>query len=212
MKSKKIIMCLILIISVVGISGCTNFNNNLSQPSVTEEEQAEFQLKSDIIAMKNEAISSLNAATNLYTDISMDKEKSEKYLITSNNATHKAFCITTDGLIANNYLRKNNSKGVFLIEFSFQDGTYSYIVWIHNNKLGIPGYEKNQIRDLTLDENNTNVNNNYSSGNGLITKFDGINSLLDSVSKGSITLTSPSEHGGTGETYTNITCINDKMN
>ena len=63
-----------------------------------------------------------------------------------------------------------------------------YIVWIHNNKL--------------LDANNTNVNNNYSSGNGLITKFDGINSLLTDVSKGPITLISPSEHGGTDETYT----------
>lgn len=211
MKSKKIITFLILMIAVIGISGCTNSNNNLIQPSITEE-QAENQLKYDITTIKNEALLSLNGATNLYTDISMDKEKSEKYLVTSNNATHKALCITTDGLIANNNLSTISSKGVVLIEVPFQAGTYSYTVWIHNNKLGIPGYEKKQIVGLTLDENNTNVNNNYSSGNGLITKFDGINSLLDSVSKGPITLTSPSEHGGTGETYTNITCINSRMN
>lgn len=176
---------------------------------------------------KNEALSVLNTATNAYTDISMSASDSGKYLVNSGSATYKGMCITLSGLVTNGYLDKDlndgTTRGVVLVEVPFQGGATSYTIWMTDSTYGIPGYEKNEISSMKFkNENNNGVTaDSYSSGTGVVTKLDGIDTISEQAygttsnwvptTDQKVTISSLAAHGGTGETYTNIPCINLKI-
>ena len=112
---------------------------------------------------KNEALSALDVADNMYTEISMDASDSNTYLFNDSTRAYKAMCVTLQGLVTNGYLDKDVGKdgsgavkGVILIEVPFDGGATKKSIWMTNSTHGITGYEESKISSLKFkNENNS---------------------------------------------------------
>ena len=202
---------------------------------------------------KNEALSAINMATNMYTEISMNSDDAGTYLVNSEDAKYKGMCVTLQGLVNNGYLEKDlhdgTTYGTIIVEVPFDGGATKYSIWTSDGTYGIQGYEKNQISKLKFTSANNNIVNgslNYLiGGSGVVTKLNGIKSInvathgsgtgvdipvADTTeNKGKVAtnkishsgdsevgptvseISTISGNGGTGATYKNILCINNKI-
>ena len=198
---------------------------------------------------KNEALSAINMATNMYTEISMNADDSGTYLVNDEDAKYKGMCVTLQGLVNNGYLEKDlhdgTTYGTIIVEVPFDGGATKYSIWTSDGTYGIQGYEKNQISKLKFTSANNNViTNDYTvGGSGVVTKLNGIkainNATHSTVASGQTanTITDADvstnkfkyddnntvgpkvaeiktiggANGGTGTTYNNIVCINNKI-
>ena len=201
---------------------------------------------------KNEALSAINMATNMYTEISMNSDDAGTYLVNSEDAKYKGMCVTLQGLVTNGYLEKDlhdgTTYGTIIVEVPFDGGATKYSIWTSDGTYGIQGYEKNQISKLKFTSANNNVvgdSLNYlTGGSGVVTKLNGIKSInVASHGTGTVTISvgntdadkakvatnkikhtatddvgptvsaisTISGNGGTGATYNNIVCINNKI-
>ena len=194
---------------------------------------------------KNEALSAINMATNMYTEISMNSDDAGNYLVNDTDAKYKGMCVTLQGLVNNGYLEKDlhdgTTYGTIIVEVPFDGGATKYSIWTSDGTYGIQGYEKNKISKLKFTSANNNViTNDYTvGGSGVVTKLSGIKAINDATHKAEATSTinktdEPSvskikydgngvgpkvaeiqtiggANGGTGTTYNNITCINNKI-
>ena len=197
---------------------------------------------------KNEALSAINMATNMYTEISMNSDDSGTYLVNSSDAKYKGMCVTLQGLVTNGYLEKDlhdgTTYGTIIVEVPFDGGATKYSIWTSDGTYGIQGYEKNQISKLKFTSANNQVVNdslNYLiAGSGVVTKLNGIKALNVASHKDGTSVAIPTNasdvatnkikysgsevgptltqiqtisgaNGGTGATYKNILCINNKI-
>ena len=133
---------------------------------------------------KNEALSAINMATNMYTEISMSADDSGAYLVNSNDSKYKGMCVTLQGLVENGYLDKDlhsgSTYGTIIVEVPFDGGATKYSIWTSDGTYGIQGYEKSQISKLKFKNTNNDVSGigTYTtSGTGIITKLDGIKKI-----------------------------------
>ncbi len=118
---------------------------------------------------KNEALAALDVADNMYTEISMDANDSNTYLVDNdahedvNAHTYKAMCVTLQGLVTNGYLDKDVGqsgtgavRGVILIEVPFDGGATKKTIWMTNSTHAVTGYEESKISSLKFkNENNS---------------------------------------------------------
>jgi len=192
---------------------------------------------SKINTFKNEALQAVNSAEDMYSDISMVSDISVKYLKTSNEGDYQGMCVSLVGLVNNGFLKKDISTygGMILLEVPYDGGATKYEVWMHNGQYGIYGIEKNSINKLKYKKDNNPTNtasSNQAGGLGIITKLDGLKAYIapsmgftdgakavgsawnnTASNAGSsakyASLKSPdTSRGGTGNTYTDIQCIN----
>lgn len=150
---------------------------------------------------KNEALSAINMATNMYTEISMSADDSGAYLVNSEDSKYKGMCVTLQGLVNNGYLDKDlhsgATYGTIIVEVPFDGGATKYSIWTSDGTYGIQGYEKNQISKLKFKSSNNdtaNLETYTTGGTGVITKLNGIkriNSAAYSANNGAIPTTNP---------------------
>ena len=133
---------------------------------------------------KNEALSAINMATNMYTEISMSPDDAGTYLVNSGDSKYKGMCVTLQGLVENGYLEKDlhdgTTYGTIIVEVPFDGGATKYSIWTSDGTYGIQGYEKSQISKLKFKNANNNVQSigTYTTnGTGIITKLDGIKKI-----------------------------------
>ena len=145
---------------------------------------------SKINTFKNEALAAANAASNMYSDISMNSERASAFLKTDKNGAYQAMCVTLAGLVNNGYLDKDISTygGVILVEVPFDGSGAKYMVWMHNSQYGINGIEKNYINKLKFKKENngdaeggdTTSASEISGGKvGIVTNLGGINKVIN---------------------------------
>ena len=110
---------------------------------------------------KNEALSALNVSNNMYTEISMDANDSNKYLKNDTTRAYKGMCVTLQGLVTNGYLDKDVGKdgsgdvrGVILIEVPFDGGPTKKSIWMTNGTHAVTGYEESKISSLKFKNDN----------------------------------------------------------
>ena len=129
---------------------------------------------------KNEALSAISVADNLYTEISMNPTDSNMYLKNSSDNNYKGMCVTLNGLVQSGYLNKDlqngSTRGVILIEVPFDGGATKRTIWITNGTYAITGYEQGKISSLRYKQNNNaQLNAKYydalknASGAGVVT-------------------------------------------
>lgn len=149
---------------------------------------------SKINTFKNEVLTAVNSAENMYSQISMNGELYNQYIKASDNATYAGMCATFAGLVNNGYMNKDVSTygGVVLVEVPFDGGETKYMVWAHNSAYGIPGIEKNKINKLKFNKgNNTGIGtaaissagtgyiaSSNKGSMGIVTNLNGIKALL----------------------------------
>lgn len=184
---------------------------------------------------KNEALTAIDTAELLYSDLSMDPSyEGNNIIVKSADNNYKGICVTLRGLVENGYLEKNLNndliRGVVLVEQSIGGGTTKYSIWMTDGTYGIPGYEKNKISSLrSKDGNNTSKTGIVTDTTNLIDEK--IKAAYGTTGTGSsftpkkdesgiyvstnvvTTLASPATttYGGTGTSYTNIKCINGRL-
>ena len=187
---------------------------------------------SKINTFKNEALTAVNSAENMYSEISMTSSISTEYLKTSKNGDYQGLCVTLSGLYNNGFLNKDLSTygGLILIEVPYDGTAAKYNVWMHNGQYGIFGVEKNYINKLKYNKNNNPSGTGITDyGNmGIITKLDGLKSQIRSAMgisdsgtnpvstvSSNVTVTSitapTTTRGGSGQQYENIKCINTNI-
>ena len=118
---------------------------------------------------KNEALSALDVADNMYTEISMDASDSNTYLKNDTQNHYKAMCVTLQGLVTNGYLDKDVGKdgsgairGVVLIEVPFDGTATKKTIWMTNSTHTITGIEESKISSLKFkNENNEKINGKH---------------------------------------------------
>lgn len=148
---------------------------------------------SKINTFKNEVLTAVNSAENMYSQISMNGELYNQYIKASDEATYAGMCATFAGLVNNGYMNKDVSTygGIVLVEVPFDGGETKYMVWAHNSAYGIPGIEKNKINKLKFNKgNNTGIgtslpttgstytNLSNKGAMGIVTNLNGIKALL----------------------------------
>ena len=145
---------------------------------------------SKINTFKNEALAAANAASNMYSDISMNSERVSAYFKTDKSGSYQAMCVTLAGLVNNGYLDKDISTygGVILVEVPFDGSGAKYMIWMHNSQYGINGIEKNYINKLKFKKDNngdaeggdTTSASEISGGKvGIVTNLGGINKVIN---------------------------------
>ena len=148
---------------------------------------------------KNEALSAINMATNMYTEISMNSDDAGTYLVNSEDAKYKGMCVTLQGLVNNGYLEKDlhdgTTYGTIIVEVPFDGGATKYSIWTSDGTYGIQGYEKNQISKLKFTSANNNVVGDsldyLIGGSGVVTKLNGIKALNVATHKDGTNVTLP---------------------
>jgi prepilin-type N-terminal cleavage/methylation domain-containing protein len=111
---------------------------------------------------KNEALSAISIADNMYTEISMNPTDARNYLKNSSDSNYKGMCVTLNGLVLNGYLNKELDdgkalRGVILIEVPFDGGATKRSIWITNGTYAISGYEEGMINSLRYKKSNNGV-------------------------------------------------------
>ena len=136
---------------------------------------------------KNEALTAINMAEKMYTEISMNADDSATYLRNDSTSQYKGMCVTLQGLVNNGYLEKDLHDGAIygtvLVEVPFDGGQTKYSIWMSDGTYGIQGYEKNKISKLKFNSANNNlITLDYlTPGTGIVTKLDGIKILNHST-------------------------------
>ena len=152
---------------------------------------------------KNEALSALDVADNMYTEISMDASDSNKYLFNDTTSVSKAMCVTLQGLVTNGYLDKDVGqsgsgavRGVILIEVPFDGGATKKTIWMTNSTYVITGIEESKISSLKFkNENNDALNGKgYADAPednkiGVVTSLEPADTLIKAANSKSDTLT-----------------------
>lgn len=157
---------------------------------------------------KNEALSAINMATNMYTEISMSSSDAGTYLVNSEDSKYKGMCVTLQGLVNNGYLDKDlhdgTTYGTIIVEVPFDGGTTKYSIWTSDGTYGIQGYEKSQISKLKFknDNNNTTGIDTYTqNGTGIITKLNGIRRINSAAYSNSTTTVNIPNSNVSGSTF-----------
>ena len=121
---------------------------------------------SKINSFKNEILTAINSAEDMYSEISMSTTDYGTFVASNiagpdGGGTHSGLCVTFSGLVNNGYLNKDVTTygGLVLVEVPYDGGATKYMVWAHNSTYGIPGIEKNNINKLKF-----NKKNNVSTG------------------------------------------------
>ena len=118
---------------------------------------------------KNEALSAINVADNMYTEISMNPTDSSTYLKNSNDNNYKGMCVTLQGLVANGYLNKDLKegavRGVVLIEIPFDGGATKRTIWMTDGTYALTGIEQGKISSLRYNKANNGKLGSYWFGN-----------------------------------------------
>ena len=118
---------------------------------------------SKINTFKNEILTAINSAEDMYSEISMSTQDYGKFVqsnltgpTTGGPGTHSGMCVTFSGLVNNGYLNKdvNTYGGLILVEVPYDGGATKYMVWAHNSTYGIAGVEKNNINKLKFNKKN----------------------------------------------------------
>ena len=150
---------------------------------------------SKINTFKNEMLTAISGAENLYSDISSNPSTFIEF-VKSNSVpaagggtgagTMAGMCVTLAGLVNNGYLNKDigTYAGVILMEIPYDGSAAKYMIWAHNSAYGINGVEKNLINKLKFKKNNntesrggtaTITADEISGGKvGIVTKLGGI--------------------------------------
>ena len=126
---------------------------------------------SKVNTFKNEVLAAVNAAQNMYSEISMNMDNASNFLKSDESSEYQALCVTLNGLVNNGYLDKdiNTYGGVILVEVPFDGGQTKYMAWMHNSQYGVNGIEKNKINGLKFKkENNTASNGATNATTGLV--------------------------------------------
>ena len=186
---------------------------------------------------KNEVLTFMNGTETVYSEVSMTPSL-YSYIKKSNSGTHGAMCVTLAGLLANGAIEKDISTyaGVFIIEVPYNGGKTKTTVWAHNSQYGINGIEKQYINKLKFKKNNNTEGfknedsdmfaSQISGGPiGMVTRLSGIKKMIKNAYGSENALGTPSgltdkelsidiysKRGGEGNRYTNIKCINTKLN
>ena len=152
---------------------------------------------SKVNTFKNEVLTMIDSAKNMYSEISMNMENTAKYLKSDNDSNYQAMCVSLNGLVANGYLDKDISTygGVILVEVPYDGGETKYTAWVHNSTYGVNGVEKNKINGLKYKKSNNDAGTAATDGTaktaddisggklGIVTKLGGINRVV-SVAEG----------------------------
>ena len=142
---------------------------------------------SKVNTFKNEALTAVNAASNMYSTVSMDAELSAKYIVSSTNGNYAGMCVTLSGLVSNGFLDKDIKTygGVILIEVPYSGGETKYEVWMHNSQYGINGIEKSRINKLKMNGgNNSGATVKDGGGEGIVTTLTGLQTVVKNAMGG----------------------------
>ena len=163
---------------------------------------------SKINTFKNEVLTMIDGAKNMYSEISMNMGNTAKYMKSDKGSNYQGMCVSLKGLVANGYLDKDISTygGVILVEVPYDGGETKYMAWVHNSQYGVNGIEKNQINKLKFKKtNNADVTNGGTTADakstnggavGIVTELGGIN-LVISEAQGEAKTTAMQRGGGT---------------
>ena len=148
---------------------------------------------SKVNTFKNELLTAIDGAQNMYSELSMSTSDSNKFIKSNTGdtgtgkATYAGMCVTLSGLVNNGYLDKDlgNYGGVILIEVPYDGGATKYTIWAHNSTYGVNGFEKNVVNKLKFNKKNNTAKSDgdkeataYNGGGiGVITELTGIKSL-----------------------------------
>ena len=157
---------------------------------------------SKINTFKNEVLQVANAASNAYSDISMNSDTavSNNMLVTSDDGAYQGMCITLSGLVNNGFLEKDLTAygGVVLVEVPYNGGKTVYNIWMHNNQYGVDGLEKDIVNKMKFDNNmnatstifgttlytyagaskSTSATGGKGNGKGIVTTLQGIRNIV----------------------------------
>ncbi len=121
---------------------------------------------SKINTFKNEMLTAINSAENMYSEASLDPELFNSFMMNNSDGTGEGtgfdsmsgMCVTLAGLVNNGYLKKDVSTyaGVILLEVPHDGSATKAMVWAHNSVYGINGIEKNKINKLKYKKQNNN--------------------------------------------------------
>ncbi len=144
---------------------------------------------SKVNTFKNELLTAIDSAQNMYSELSMSTSDSNKF-IKSNTGTaeYAGMCVTLSGLVNNGYLDKDlgNYGGVILIEVPYDGGGTKYTIWATNNTYGVNGFEKNVINKLKFNKKNNSEKSDSNKtagvanggGIGVMTVLTGIDAMI----------------------------------
>ena len=147
---------------------------------------------SKVNTFKNEALTAVDAAKNMFSEISMNMGNISKFLKSDTDSEYHGMCVSLTGLVANGYLDKDITTygGVILIEVPYDGSETKYMVWMHNSTYGINGVEKNKINGLKFKKTNNDAGTTSTDGTdktsddvnggklGIVTKLCGINLVV----------------------------------
>lgn len=111
---------------------------------------------SKVNTFKNEVLTFMDSAENMYSAVSMDVYKYSQFIKASEDNTAVALCTTLPGLYANGYLEKdiNTYAGVVVVEVPFNGGQPTVTAWVHNSTYGINGIERKMINRIRFNKSN----------------------------------------------------------
>lgn len=120
---------------------------------------------------KDEAHSLLSIAKNVYP--ALEKSGKQNYIMTSEDGSSQAVCITITGLDENDYLKKEykNWSGYIVVEK--QNNKYTYTLWGTNKEYVLDGYSLEDIDQATTKKEITKYNNEEYERK-VTTSFEGI--------------------------------------
>ena len=143
---------------------------------------------SKINTFKNEVLTMINSAKDMYSEVSMNMQNSSDFFKSADGDNdYSAMCVTLSGLVNNGYLDKdiNTYGGVILVEVPYDGGETKYTAWVHNSVYGVNGIEKNQINKLKFNKkNNTGADSTNGGEVGIVTNLNGIYKYVNNAMNG----------------------------
>ena len=196
MKKNMVLKVLIFVMFSFILTACS-ININFRSNEINNQKVNIF---------KSTALTAFNASEDLYSEMTMSTNVYNQYKTSGSNGNYSALCFTVKGLVDNSYLNKdpNEYKGLFLVEIPNNGEPNKYVSWYRDENFAIVGIEKDLVNKLSYSSNSNNV--------AVTNDFSEIDDLLNKIENNeALTLTSNRDKGGTGETYTDIKCVNGKV-
>ena len=137
------ILFMIVLLAIVIIIGMAIFSTSIKNKKIDN--------------FKDHAESILSVAKNVYP--ALEKSGKNDYIISSDDGTSYAVCITITGLEENDYLTKNYENWNGYVVLEKYDDQYTYTLWGTNRQYVLNGYNLESIKEATVGKEITTYNN-----------------------------------------------------